>query len=450
MRKLSLLFICFAVLSSCTHSARRPSAASPLESLSASDREVYAKLLGDSLRFFDRELRHAGSGQYHDAISLKDGDSPDFNSSVASTGMGLIALALGDATGVIGDAREKVEQTLVFALGEGRVDGRPYLSKRSRDGWFRHWFDLRDGRDNKASAADGYSTIDTAILVAGAQLAANYFASTGRDPEGILKQLADRVLFSVRWETAIADADRGRLTLTFDLRNESARGQTAVFNEYILVACMGHAAESRRGQSGAMTAFWNKHYRRTEKILKKDFDGIPQLTDHPGHYLSSFAIQFATYLCSDVSGSPEYLQAMSDMQRADRKAFAAFSPRPYLWGSGAGEVRIREGGTIKSSYHADNLTENPGAIASPHIVAGFLPVHPEGLADLLEMRRRQECFYRFKEYGILWRCNVHDPSLAIDRLQSIDYSSMMLGLSAIHPRVGGLDFFRRFAAGAGD
>ncbi|MDO9183914.1 MAG: hypothetical protein Q7U04_15975, partial [Bacteriovorax sp.] len=62
--------------------------------------------MSDSLRFFNTELRHQGSGQYYDAISLNAADGADENSSVAATGMGLVSLALGDATGTIGNAKE--------------------------------------------------------------------------------------------------------------------------------------------------------------------------------------------------------------------------------------------------------------------------------------------------------------------------------------------------------
>jgi hypothetical protein len=125
--------------------------------------------------------------------------------------MGLISLALSDATGVLArnEARTMALQTLKFSAGKGVIGGKRYQSKRAQDGWFRHWFEINTGADNDWSRSDGYSTIDTTILVAGAQLTANYFKSVGADKNGELSRLADQLLLSIRWEKAIVNLGTG-------------------------------------------------------------------------------------------------------------------------------------------------------------------------------------------------------------------------------------------------
>ncbi|WP_374075415.1 hypothetical protein [Bdellovibrio bacteriovorus] len=435
------------ILSGCTHFQRQPSSVTAAEALSNSDKAIYEKLLKDSLLFYNHVLRDPNSGQYYDAVNLDPSSPPDYNSSVASTGMGLIALALADATSVDTGARAKALQSLSFILGEGYIQGARYESVRSKTGWFRHWFDARTGKNNSASKGDGFSTVDTAILAAGAQIAANYFSATGQDPDGQLRKLADHILLSVHWATAVADVDKGRLYLNYNLETEQGLGTTAVFNEYLVVACMGKYAETKSGKPGKMSAMWDLHYGQPHKLPHKEYQGIQLMTDHPGHYLSSFTVQFVNYLCGAANHSEAYLRNMANSQKADRLWFSQQSNKAYMWGLGAGEVRYRDPSTnqIRSSYHANAINENPHLIVSPHIIAGFIPVYPEGLADLVTMVRNKECIYNYGSYEILWRCSLMDLQLPIDRLQSIDYSSMFLGLATADPRVG-MDFFRHHSA----
>lgn len=424
-----------------------PACASQTRAPSSTRDPAYAKLLHDSLRFFDEELRLGSTGQYFDARNIGPNSEPDYNSSVAASGMGLISLALGDATGNVPDARAKALRTLEFLLGKGAGSG--YHTVRSQAGWFRHWFDARTGENNAASEGDGFSTVDTAILAAGAQLAAKYFSDTGQDKDQAIRRLADEILFTVHWDSAISDREKGTLYLNFGLKTEKPGGSTAVFNEYVLVACLGNFAEKKRGRSDKMATFWNRHYRDPAGLPRKSYEGIDLLTDWPEHFLSSFTLQFATYLCADVSGNAEYLSYLSRQQRADRLWFSKISGSGHFWGLGAGEVRSRKeaGAPIESSYHADAINDDPQPMVSPHIIAGFLPIYPNGLDDLLAMYHNHECLYRFKDLDILWRCNLRDLSLPVDRVQAVDFSSMFLGLSSMDPRVGGLDFFRRYGAG---
>jgi hypothetical protein len=359
--------------------------------------------------------------------------------------MGLVSLALAHAEGLAPGARGKTLRTLRAALGLAKVNGKAYVSRRARAGWFRHWFDIRDGSDNDASRGDGYSTIDTAILVAGAQLAADYYGDAGLDADGEVRRLADRLLTSVDWDSAVADLAQGRLTLNFDLSTEKPKAATAVFNEYLVVACVGAYAERKLGRRGAIAEFWDRHYASPAKLPKKSYEGIELLTDWPGHYLSSFVPQFAAYLCSDVSRSEEYLGFVRNAAEADRRWFSHETEKPYLWGLGAGEVRYRDAAGLRKEYAANNVGENPHRVVSPHVIAGFLPVYPRGARDLLTLAERRECLYSHGGHDILWRCSLDDLSLPFDRLQAVDFSSMVFGLSTLDPAVNGWSFFQKYA-----
>ncbi len=450
MKIFFLVVGCWGLLLGCAHADRQPAAFSQVPTkLSLSDQQIYEKLLSDSLQFYNQYLRHASSGQYYDSLYIGHSKSVNTSSSVAATGMGLIALSLADVVGTEPNAREKALQTLRFVLGMGSINGVPYISKRSIDGWFRHWFEVSTGDDNFLTVVDGFSTIDTAILVAGAQLAANYFSASGKDTNGEIKALADRILFSVDWGTAVADLKKGELFLNFDYKYSKPLGRTKVFNEYVLVACMGRFAENKKKYMGPMTQFWDQHFADPKNTLPhKNFAGHELLTDHPNYYLSSFIMQFSTYLCSSVANSADYNQYFASAQKADQEWFSAMSNKKYMWGLGAGEVRYYDPviQKIQSYYNADKINDNPHLMVSPHVIAGFLPVHPDGIYDLLDMYKSRECLYDFNNLEILWRCSLLDLKLPIDRVQAIDYSTMFLGLSSYHQGVG-LRFFRQYSAG---
>lgn len=400
------------------------------------EQEFSKKLLVDALQLFNNELRNKASGQYYDAINLVP-NSFETNSSTAATGMGLVTLAIGDLTGVTTDANIKSVQTLSAILN-------PAFSKRHSKGWLRHWFKAQDGSDNAWSTADGYSTIDTAILTAGAVLNANYFKSQNKDPENVIEELSDQLLLSINWSSAIADMNDGRLFMNFDLSSEAPKKITSKFNEYILVSCMGKLAEAKRNVRGPMTEFWQRHFANPDALPKRIYSSssgpLNILTDHPLHYLSSFTIQFAYFLCADVNHSGAYINYLKNAQKLDKDWFSKQSGNPFrFWGSGAGEA-VR-------GYEANSVLNNPSLIVSPHIVAGFIPENPSLLSDLFSLYGHKQFVYLHNNKEILWRRSLVNPEKFLARLQAVDFSTMVFGLAAAQPKIRS-EFFKKYSGGA--
>jgi hypothetical protein len=108
--------------------------------------------------------------------------------SSAATGFGLTALCVGAARGWIarGDARRRVLTTLRFFAGRAAQE----------HGWFLHWMDKETGERRWNSE---YSSIDTALLLAGVLTARQYF---GGDAEivRLATKIYERVDF--RWMLA--------------------------------------------------------------------------------------------------------------------------------------------------------------------------------------------------------------------------------------------------------
>jgi len=404
------------------------------------------KLFRDSLLFYHTALRDPVSGQYFDSTDI--GRPANGSSSVAATGMGLVALALGDATGLIPEARAEYLKTLKFAMGQGFVDEQNYYSNRSKQGWFRHWFDIRTGKDNGGTRVDGFSTIDTAILVAGAQLAANYFEASGKDTDGSVRKIANELLLGVSWNSAVARASSARFYLNFDLANGEASQSSPPFNEYALIPCLGAYAERKKGKSGSMVKLWQTHFLDPNLHPRKSYEGLSLLTDHPSKYISNFTLQFTYYLCRSINTNSDYIKYFKRAAEADRLWFSKQGADPQFWGLGAGSTRFVSGevGKVNSLYQANRWDNNEYHMVSPHIIAGFLPLYPEGKKDLLALYKNQQCLYTHRDLQVLWRCSFKDPKLPMSRLQAIDFSTMFLGLSTLHPAVGA-DFYQKYAPG---
>lgn len=147
------------------------------ETLSPADRELLNKIQRASLQYFIR-LSHKTTGL------TKDSSRSGSPASIAATGFALAAIAIGNSRGWISD--ESAEQQLKKTL-------RTLLYKAEhKNGFFYHFLDVQTGKRIWNSEA---SSIDTALLVAGALLAAQYYPGTSI--ERMAREIYDRIEW--RW-----------------------------------------------------------------------------------------------------------------------------------------------------------------------------------------------------------------------------------------------------------
>ena len=143
------------------------------EVLSAQDRLLLKQIQKDSLNYF-LAYTNPETGLTQD--SSRSG-SP---ASIAATGFALASFAIGSANGWLSyrEAYEKIERTL------------DTLEQRTPNehGFFYHFVDSKTGRRVWNSEI---SSIDTALLIAGALLAASYFKGTGLEVR--VKRLYERI-----------------------------------------------------------------------------------------------------------------------------------------------------------------------------------------------------------------------------------------------------------------
>jgi len=100
------------------------------------------------------------------------------------------------------------------------------------------------------------------------------------------------------------------------------------------------------------------------------------------------------------SQSEVYMHYLSNAMRADIFWFKNNTDFPsYVWGSGAGPA--------PNGYSADNFKSNPYQIASPHIMAGFIPINKNALDDLENMMKNNIGVYQLdNNKSVLWRTSA--------------------------------------------
>jgi hypothetical protein len=298
-------------------------------------------------------------------------------SSIAAVGLGLaswpIAVERGIATRE--EAVQRVLATLRF-FEESEKDPQPDAT--GYRGFFYHFLDLSTGR--RAHRCE-LSTMDTAILLAGALTAAGYFERPSPE-EAEIRRLADSLYRAADWEWMLD----GDLTVRHGWTPEGGflpyRWQG--FNEAILLYALGLGSPTHplpRESYGAWTATyeWRRVY------------GIDYLYGGPlfMHQLSHLWIDFREIRDSFMAGRIDYFE---NSRRATlvQQRYAQRNPRRFrgyskdVWGitasDGPGPAVRRIDGRVRRFYDycARGVPNGPDdGTLSPWAVVAALPFAPD-------------------------------------------------------------------------
>ena len=374
-------------------------------------------------------VRDPRTGAYADSRCWTDPDQQR-RCSIASVGVGLVALCIAHAEGWEPAAADLARQTLEGFSG-GLAGFQP--AREPGSGFFRHFI---DGGSGAVWGKCEYSTIDTALLVAGGLFAARYF----RD-DAAIAGLAEALFSSIDWGRALADPQSGSLFMVVDDQGSGGKPNHP-WSEYAVLAWL-----IRRSGDEAGLRTWNGVFvpDRLAALPHGVFDGIRLLSGRRGseHFLSSFVHQFPYYLVHDYTVSPAYRAELAATAAADRRFWLRQPHTPtYLWGTGAGPCR--------KGYHADAIERCPDGIVSPHIVAGYLPIDPAGIYDLYDMactevpytsytnpadpedERRFRAAYRYGLHRFVPRGRQGSEIWYPPTAPLVDWSTLLYGLCAFH------------------
>ena len=165
--------------------------------------------------------------------------------SIAATGYGLAALTIGAERGWLtrGEAETRASETLRFLL-----------SMPHERGWLMHWVDKRNGQRFWASE---YSTIDTALLLAGAIVCREYFSLNGAANE--ISLLVDSLYGRVDWRWMLTNggAKPEKLVFSHGWRPETGfiGYDYGAYSEAILIYLLGLGAPSNPVPGSTWEAF---------------------------------------------------------------------------------------------------------------------------------------------------------------------------------------------------
>ena len=367
------------------------------------------------------ELQRLPNGMYRDSKLFTGTDYHPI--SISNTGMGLIALCIADAMGWEINAKSKVIKTL--ASINGNTEG--FHPDRTPNGYFRHFVNAVTGDQEWDSE---YSTIDTAILMAGALFAGKYFKDTN------VSSSVHNLLQSIDFTSAIADDSSGKIYLSIDAFGEGLNSSiTKPYSEYMLVAWL--AKNTSSDVNTIAINLWNKFYSSPSNLPKINYENIDLLTDNTTRFLSNFVHQFNYYLCNYFTTSTEYLNYFKNSLIADKAWWANADASLSEWGLGAGS-------SISTSYHADAINNNPDVIVSPHIIAGYMPINLSSKNDLLYLWNNNLGTYTLPSGDnakVLWRYSTTNSAWMPNEIIGVDYALMLFGISVL-PEYLGENFFK--------
>ncbi|HEX4737082.1 MAG TPA: glucoamylase family protein [Allosphingosinicella sp.] len=321
-------------------------------------------------------------------------------SSIAATGFALTALAIGAQHGFVdrGRAAERALATLRFFAeapqGEAPVGMTGYR------GFFYHFLDqttgMRFGRTE-------LSTIDTALLLAGALAAKHYF---DRPRERAIGELADRLVGRVDWSWAMPR----RPLIAMGWHPEAGfipRDWTA-YNEAMLIYILALGA----ARDPAPPASW-AGWLATAPSAWRAAEGIPHLAFPPlfGHQYSHVWIDFRDIRDSFCRAHDiDYFENSRRAVRAQH-AYAIRNPMgwkgygPLQWGltacDGPADVTLGSGADRRQfrSYAARGPGEYDDGTLSPTAVGGSVPFAPGLCIATLEAMARRHGSALYDGYG---------------------------------------------------
>lgn len=287
------------------------------------------------------------SGLVRDSLVL---NGPDFHPATPdAAGFALVSLAALDHVNQLDNAGDRVEAILnAYA---GNTPG--VTPDRSADGHFLHWMDMQTGARAGGGWPVEYTPIGSALLVAGAQFAANHFTD-----RPAIRDLARELTTSVDFDAAIHPTLDGRIYLTMAEAGGGGPGTVRPWNEYMLVASLALKQPNNDRAKAVLD-----HWLTVDNLPKRNFLGIETLTDNPDHWAPAFWVQQMHFFNGDFRHQEAFETFFDNHRQADARYSEIILNEAFRYGLTAG--------VSPQGYHADRLANHPNEVFSPEAVAAW-------------------------------------------------------------------------------
>jgi hypothetical protein len=231
---------------------------------------------------------------------------------------------------------------------------------RSADGHYIHWMNTANGTRASGGWTVEYTTIGSALLVAGAQFAKNHFSDNAT-----IAALADELTSTTDFNAAIHPNLGGGIYRTMNQFGGGTGGTALHWNEYMLVESLAVRQVGDNDRAWSIKDLWLD----VDTLPKRSFGGIPTLTDNLGSYLPAFLVQQQHFFNGDFRHSTEFEQFFENHKNADELYSSNNLGQSFRYGITAG--LIPDNSATQSRYHADELFDHPGNVFSPEAVAAW-------------------------------------------------------------------------------
>jgi hypothetical protein len=340
--------------------------------------------------------------------------TPSF-SSIAAVGFGLTAVAIGAERGYItrAAARDRVLTTLRFFRDAPQGDAAHGIT--GYKGFYYHFLDMATGHRHKDVEL---SSVDTALLLAGALFCREYFDRP--DPEeAALREIADALLARPDWRWMQPRAP----AIAMGWRPEQGflDYDWIGYNEAMIVLLLALGSPTFPVEPAAWDR-WTSRYDATWGTAYGQLHlGFPPLF---GHQYSHVWVDFRGI--TDRFMQAHGLDYFENSRRATlaQQAYAIANPDGWtdyganVWGltasDGPGDMTIEIAGRSRQlrGYAARGMASNDDGTLAPTAMIASLPFAPEiVLPGLGELRRRYGAAI-YREYGFVDAFNPSFPASA--------------------------------------
>jgi hypothetical protein len=341
------------------------------------------------------------SGLVRDSLVLDPNSSSFHPATPDAAGFDLMALAALDHVGKLPDAQQRVIS--ILSAYAGQTPG--VVPDRSADGYYTHFMNVSTGAKAGGGWDASYSPIGTALLVAGAQFARNYFSSNAT-----IASLTQQLTSSVNFNNAIAPSLNGAIYLDMTKAGGGGGGAVRPFNEYALVETLA-LREANNPRALAVKHLWFD----SDFLTKKSYGPYTTLTDNASTYAPAFWVQDMHFFSGDFRESPALEAYFTSQQQADKLYSSTTLGQSFRYGLTAG--------VIPNGYHADRIFDHPYNVFSPEAVAAWGDMN-----TLLSFYNQQiptsDPRYR---YGMV-RVSAQQPSWIPPDAGLVDHMFLLFGL----------------------
>ncbi|HEV8439598.1 MAG TPA: glucoamylase family protein [Methylomirabilota bacterium] len=368
------------------------------------------------------ELQERTFRFFWDTANSQNGLIPDryptpSYSSIAAVGFGLTAYPVGIERGYITrrQARQRVLATLRFLFKAPQSAGA--RSVAGYKGFFYHFLDMKTGERFEDSEL---STVDTAILLAGALFCQTYF--DGADPEEMeIRSLVDDIYRRVDWRWAQPNAPA--ISLGWSPTEGFLEYDWRGYNEAMLVYLLALGSPTFPVAADAWTEWTSTYDKSWRSLFGQEFLNFPPLF---GHQYTHVWMDFRKI--QDAYMRRRGIDYFENSRRAiyAQQAYAVANPlrcKDYganIWGlsasDGPADVVLEDasGRRVFRSYAArgiDLTGTHDDCTLAPTAVVASIPFAPElAIPAVLEIHRRFGQ-HIYSKYGFL---DAFNPTFTFD------------------------------------